>query len=156
MGKGWSMVKENGQERFDGFDVNIYDGKFTGGFDLDEDLGQKIGFDDVVTFVVTGRVGSVGISETKLGDLKRTNTFHVTNSVALAPKQAEALLNSLGESVNGVNAGQLTIDQALALNDAEVTDVSSGNGSASQTANPLDPASPIPVNDPELEKWLNA
>lgn len=152
-------MKDNGQERFDGFAVSVYDGKFTGGFDFDEDLAQKIGFDDVVTFVVTGRVGAVGITETKLGDLKRTNTFQVTSSVPLQPKDAEKLLNSLGQSVNGVNAGQLTIDDALAVNTEELTTVDSENGSTMgstpSTSTPLDLTDGVPVNDPVLTKFLD-
>lgn len=100
----------NGQERFDGFAIAVYDGKFAGGFDLDEDLAKDIGFDDVVTFIVTGRVGGVSIGETKTGDVKRTNTFQVTSSVTLEPQVAAKVLNSLGAAVNGVNAGQLSLD----------------------------------------------
>lgn len=128
-------MNDNGQQRFDGFAVSVYDGKFSGGFDLEDDLGSKVAFDDVVTFLVSGRVSSVGITETKLGDLKRTNTFQVTSSVALEPKQAETLLTSLGEAVDGVNAGQLSL--------------------GGDDASPLDPDAAIPLDDPVLAKFLD-
>lgn len=132
-----------GQERFDGFAIATYDGKFSGGFDLDEDLAKDIGFDDVVTFVVTGRVGSVGIGETKTGDVKRTNTFQVTSSVALDPSMAAKVLNSLGQAVNGVNAGQMTIgnDDPVAVTD-DLDGLERSTGS--------------PVSDPVLANFLSS
>ncbi len=127
-------------EMFDGFAVALYDGKFGGTFDLDEDMAKEMAFDDVVTFVVTARVGGVGITDTKTGDIKRTNTFQVVNSVALDAPMAEKLLDSLGQSVNGVNAGQLTLtgtgrNAGLAPDDDDVVQSS-------------------PVTDPVLASFL--
>lgn len=134
----------NGQEQFDGFAIANYDGKFAGGFDLDEDLARDIGFDDVVTFVVTGRVGGVSIGETKTGDVKRTNTFQVTSSVALDPSMAAKVLNSLGTAVNGVNSGQMSIDpnDTVGITDSADLDVEPSVGS------------PVPVTDKALADFL--
>lgn len=83
------MSKElvDGQERFDGFPVTIYEGRFAGSFELPEELGAKLEFDDVVSFVVTCTVGKATIDSTKLGDLKRTNAMSVQN-VAPASQKA--------------------------------------------------------------------
>lgn len=133
-----------GQGQFDGFAVSVYDGKFTGGFDLDEDMAMDIGFDDVVTFVVTGRVGGVTIGETKTGDVKRTNAFQVTNSVALEPGLAEKLLNSIGAKVNGTNIGQLKIDGTV-----------SGPGITAGNFNDDEPDDdPKPISDSVLQDFL--
>lgn len=98
-------------QRFDGFEITLYEGKFQGAFDMDEDLAEDLRFDDTVTFIVTGRIGGVQMGETKLGDLKRINTFQVASTVALDPQTATKVLNSLGQMVSGVNAGQLKLDQ---------------------------------------------
>lgn len=101
----------SGQTRFDGFDVTVFEGNFAGTFDLDATFAEDLRFDDVVTFVVTGRIGGVKIGDTKLGDMKRTNTFQVTSSVALDPQTATKVLNSMGQMVSGVNAGQMSLGQ---------------------------------------------
>lgn len=106
------MAKANGQQQLDGFSVTVYEGKFAGSFDLDEDLGHDLRFDDQVTFIVTGRIGGVSFGETKLGDLKRINAFQVTSATALDSQTATKVLNSLGTMVDGVNSGQMSIDQS--------------------------------------------
>ncbi len=130
------------QELFDGFAVSVYDGKFAGGFDIDESLARDIGFDDVVTFVVTGRIGAVAIGETKVGDMKRTNTFQVVSSVALDPALAEKLLNSIGAQVNGINMGQTQLDGTV-----------SGPGLPDEDLMP-DVVATEPVRDPVLSRFL--
>lgn len=140
------------QERFDGFPVTLYDGKFQGGFDLEDEGADDIRYDDVVTFVVTARVGGVQFSETKLGDVKRTNVFKVTSSTALEKDMAEKVLNTLGVSVNGVNAGQMSLTAP------------SSNGSTAGSASfeledddedgPGDAPAGAPVSDPVLARFL--
>ncbi len=130
----------NGQQQFDGFSVTVYEGKFAGGFDLDEELAADLRFDDVVTFIVTGRIGGVSLGETKLGDLKRVNAFQVTSAVALDPQTATKVLNSLGQMVDGVNSGQLTIDQP------DVTETMDDE--------PMLPVEPRDVKDPVLADFL--
>jgi hypothetical protein len=142
------MSKKNivaGQERFDGFEVARYDGKFSGGFDLDEDMGQEMAMDDVITFVVTGRVASVAFAETKNGDIKRTNTFQVTSSTALDPHMASNILNSLSQMpVNG----QQTIQGAIAAQDDDDYD----DEELATVGAPVPPA--VKVTDPALLKFL--
>ena len=99
----------DGQERFDGFAVTLYDGKFSGTFDLDEGMALEVGFDDVVTFVVTARVGGVNFGETKLGDVKRTNSFSVTSAVALGSD----LMAKIGTILPNTNSNQIPGQQSI-------------------------------------------
>ena len=65
--------------------TSAYDGKFTtSGFDLDESIAKDLGFDDIVTFVVTARVVGDNRKETRIGSLKKTNVFKVINCVPLS------------------------------------------------------------------------
>jgi hypothetical protein len=104
------------QGRFDGFPIALYEGKFTGSFELDEQMGENLVFDEVATWIVTTRCSGATFSDTKLGDIKRVNTFQVTSSVALDRSMASQLLKSVGV----VPKGQRTIDDAL--NDVDSDD----------------------------------
>lgn len=116
------MTKElvDGQERFDGYPVVLYDGKFSGSFDLPEDVGAGLQYDDVVTFVVTCHVGKASIDATRLGDMKRTNAFPVQQVVPLSAQQAQDLYNELGVDATGQLSGQLELQPEPALDDVFV------------------------------------
>lgn len=79
--------------KFDGFPIELYDGRFTGGaFDMDEDAGSTVKYDDVVSFLVVSRADKAKISTNKDGDLKRTNEFHIIDVHVLNPEEAESVL----------------------------------------------------------------
>ena len=59
--------------RFDGFSVDHFAGQFAGTFDMEENYEM----DQEISFVVVAKVTGAGITNTKLGDLKRTNKFEV-------------------------------------------------------------------------------
>lgn len=141
-----------GSQRFDGFEITLYEGKFQGSFDMDEGLAEDLRFDDSVTFIVTGRIGGVQLAETKLGDLKRVNTFQVASTTALDPQTATKVLNSLGQMVSGVNAGQMKLgqDPTATLDDDEVDLSDRTVGSL-----PGPSAGGIPVTDDVLAKFLS-
>lgn len=88
------MARNDG--RFDGMSVEMYDGRFAGTFEMDQDLGESIAYDDVVSFFVVTTAGKVGIDATKSGDLKRTNTFEVDAVQFVPVNQASKILNDLG------------------------------------------------------------
>lgn len=138
------------EQRFDGFEVTLYEGKFAGTFDMEETLAEDLRFDDTVTFVVTGRISGVSLGETKLGDLKRINSFQVASTVALDPATATKVLNSLGQMVSGVNAGQLKLGQ-----DDPTVSIDDDIDAHDRTVGSL-PAAPvgIPVTDDVLAKFL--
>lgn len=133
-------------QRFDGFEITLYEGKFQGSFDMDEDLAEDLRFDDTVTFIVTGRIGGVQLGDTKLGDLKRINTFQVASTVALDPVTATKVLNSLGQMVSGVNAGQMKLGQDEPTATLDDDEPSVGNQISSQG---------IPVTDDVLAQFLS-
>lgn len=93
--------------KLDGMQVDTFAGKFGGSFDMEEDLGSGIDFDDVACFLVVGTADKAAHEITKGGDVKRTNTFTVTSATYLDPDFATKVLNTLKESVDGMNAGQL-------------------------------------------------
>ena len=73
----------HGVEEFDGHTVVQYEGKFAGAFDIPDETAVELAYDDVVTFVVTGRVGKAVLDATKFGDMKRSNTFNVVHVAVL-------------------------------------------------------------------------
>lgn len=93
--------------RLDGIAVDLYNGRFSGSFEIDEEVGESIAYDDVVSFLVVGTAGKANFNATSKGDLKRTNVFEVTNVMILTPEVAASLLHKKD------NSGQLTILDAL-------------------------------------------
>lgn len=142
------MSKElvDGQERFDGFPVTIYEGRFAGSFELPEELGAKLEFDDVVSFVVTCTVGKATIDSTKLGDLKRTNAMSVQN---VAPASQKAVDEAY--AANG-----FTLDTQLPLeiqsSDEEEVDFDEDDVFTPETAadEPWTPPAPQPLQPKAL------
>lgn len=99
------------QGRLDGLIVEMYDGKFGGTFEMDSEVGESIAYDDVVTFMVVAVAGKAAFDTNKSGDLKRTNTFEVSN-VSIVPNDvAVKIANQLGVLADGVNGGQLAFEQ---------------------------------------------
>ena len=88
-------VSNDGVQRFDGIPVVQYEGKFTGSFDIDEDVAVDISYDDVVTFVVTARSGKASIDATKFGDMKRSTAFNVVHTAVLDAETARAFYDSM-------------------------------------------------------------
>lgn len=90
------MGKSRGQLRFDGMDVTLGEGKFTGAFDLDDETMDSLRLQDQVTWIVSTVLTKAGHGETRTGDLKRTNGFEVTGAKMVDPDVAVKLLQSLG------------------------------------------------------------
>lgn len=66
------------QTNLDGVAIDVYDGRFAGRFDIDEEKGRDIAYDDVVCFVVVATAGKAQFGTNKVGELKRSNVFDVT------------------------------------------------------------------------------
>lgn len=115
------MAKQlvNGQERFDGYPVTLYDGRFSGAFDLPEEVGAGLEYDEVVTFVVTATVGKATIASTRYGDLKRTNTLSVLNAVPVPYSAVNAVNDAV--SIAG-EAGEVSVVelQTLGSNESQI------------------------------------
>jgi MoaA/NifB/PqqE/SkfB family radical SAM enzyme len=115
------MTKVNDQESFDGIPVTVYDGKFAGSFDLAEEVGEKLKFDDVVSFVATAAVSKVNMGTVaKTGDMKRSNTFEVLNVLPIDPEVAKAFFEA-GGAVAPQDAAQV-LAAAVARAEAQVDD----------------------------------
>jgi len=88
-------AKMNDGEYFDGTAVSIYEGAFSGTFDLPEDVGTKMKFNDVVVFMVTATVGQSKVTATKAGDLKRSNRLDIIAIRDIDSRAAQAIENAL-------------------------------------------------------------
>ena len=83
------MGMMSGQGRFDGMEVELYEGKFGGGFDLDEIDGERISFDTTFVFMVTAIAGKTTFDVTSSGDVKRVTQFNLHDVVVLDPHDAD-------------------------------------------------------------------
>lgn len=95
------MTKDNNGEYFDGTAVSIYEGAFSGSFDLPEEVGVKMRFNDVVVFMVTATVGQSKVTATKSGDLKRSNRMDIIAIRDIDPQAARAIDNVLNGPAQG-------------------------------------------------------
>lgn len=91
-----------GVEEFDGLTVVQYEGKFSGAFDIPDDTAIELSYDDVVTFVVTARVGKAVLDATKFGDMKRSNTFNVVHVAVLDGNVSDSFYKILEEGGDNV------------------------------------------------------
>ena len=112
----------DGQEQFDGYPVTLYDGRFSGTFELPENVGADLEYDEVITFLVTATVGKAVLDATRLGDLKRTNTLKVSSAVPVAPGKLNSVFDVINYGVSsdmGVVTEDLESDYLLAAVEEE-------------------------------------
>lgn len=69
------MKRIAGQESLDGFVVESYEGRISGSFDVVQDDGRKLGYNDEVLLIVQGHVKAPAYKTDSNGDLKRVHTF---------------------------------------------------------------------------------
>lgn len=87
------------QGKLDGFPVELYDGRFSGVFELEDEEGEAIGYDDTVTFLVVASADKAAFSTLKNGELKRTNTFKILSSRIVPVATAVTFVETLNEGV---------------------------------------------------------
>lgn len=90
------------QMRFDGFEVNLFEGRLQGGFELDELQSGKLNLDRIAVFVVAARLGKASVEATKDGDVKRTNTFIVSELQILEGELRDQAIQYLAMPNQGV------------------------------------------------------
>ena len=90
------------QDSIDGYAVEMYAGRFSGTFDMEEAQGKQVAFDDVVTFVVVAEVASPSFRQNKAGEVKRTNSFKVTAAQIVNGNKAAEVLEKAGMEVLGI------------------------------------------------------
>lgn len=83
-------------KKFDGYPIELYDGRFSGTFDMDEQSGEGIKHEQNVAFVVVAHADKAAISTNKDGEVKRTNTFKVQQVKVISGGEAETLLHAQG------------------------------------------------------------
>lgn len=102
------MAKElvDGQEFVDGKPVEVYDGKFTGTFEMDEFDGASMCSDELVTFIVTARVDMPVYGRVrKTGQAKRTNKLKLESAILVDAEKAKYMYDNMNVAVFGVNDG---------------------------------------------------
>lgn len=87
--------------RFDGVLIDIYAGRFSGGFDIDSSEAEEQTLDQEIFFVVRAKVKGAAMSETRSGDLLRTNVYAVS--------EAARISSDLGFKLQTANAAQIAI-----------------------------------------------
>ncbi len=97
--------------RFDGFAIDQYAGRFNGAFDVENVVAAEHRMDDEVYFVVRAKVKSAVLSETKTGDIQRTNVYTVTDATLIE--------NGLGYKLQTMDAAQLQLSFTSDLLDDE-------------------------------------
>lgn len=146
---------------FDGFGVEAFEGKFKGGFDLDQEVADEINHGDEVVFLVRTTVKGASFDDDKDGRIKRKNSFQIVDALvvedlALVAEVERSVIYGARQSVDGQVKGQLNIDMV----DLPVSDVDDEWEPAKPS--PLSPPPPSvdggpaipPSSDPVLREFL--
>lgn len=83
-------------DRFDGYAIDTYVGRFSGTFDIEENQGRGLRFGDEVILLVTARIGRATADENALGDMKLARTLKAGFVKFIDPEDASETLTSLG------------------------------------------------------------
>ena len=103
-------LNEEGRETVDGHVVELYEMRFTGGIVLEPEEGASISSGDLITCMVTARVGPPKMANVaKTGEYKRINTSKLESLVVLDADVAKKFYDDIGEEVFGVNEGMVEI-----------------------------------------------
>lgn len=98
-------VLKDGREYFDGEVVQLYEMKILGSAFMNEEDAAHLANGDLVTLMVTVRVGDPKFSHVRTGELKRTNSAKITDLVSFEPDEARFLYDQMGREVEGINYG---------------------------------------------------
>ena len=99
----------DGKEFFDGDPIEVYEGRFSGAFEIEAESGAVMSNGDLITFIVTARVDTPKFSHVKKLGLKRSNTMKVVSAVPMDADSARYLYDNAGIDVEGVNAGIIEV-----------------------------------------------
>lgn len=89
-------------QRFDGYEVNVYEGSLSGKFELEDAQAEKLSLDRIAVFVVAARLGKASVEATKDGDVKRTNSFVVSELQILEGELRDQAIQYLAMPNQGV------------------------------------------------------
>ncbi len=79
--------------------------KILGSAFMNEEDAAHLANGDLVTLMVTVRVGDPKFSHVRTGELKRTNSAKITDLVSFEPDEARFLYDQMGREVEGINYG---------------------------------------------------
>lgn|SRR5690606_22896394 len=150
-------MSDKTHKQFDGIPVTLYDGKFSGSFDLSTDVGESINYDDVVCFIVTAVVSKANINTNRMGDVKRTNTFQVTDVIPLEPEQASKFIANINEQTD---PSPVEIEGQMSLEEVLEQDISDDQEDAEPLQDdvfvpePSSVGSDFGYKDPHLQRFL--
>ena len=107
-------LSDDGREYFDGQPVEIFEGRFSGSFDMVEEVAAPISMDDQVTFLVSARCSAPKFTYLKDGTIKRTNTLKVELANVLSRHEAMYLLDNMPQEPEAPPAvtddGEVVVD----------------------------------------------
>lgn len=144
------------QDRLDGVYIQSYDGRFTGRFDIDENRGHEIAYDDVVCFVVIATAGKAQFGTDRAGDLKRSNVFEVSEVVPVDGSIAYSVMDQAKIALPGLVLEVDDYDNEPEL-DFEKEPVMEESGRVDEWAiesDDIQEVARIEVRDPRLANFL--
>lgn len=103
-------LNEDGREVVDGRVVDLYEMRFTGGVTLEPEDAASISAGDLITCIITARVGPPKMAEVKKTDeYKRINSSKLESLSILDADLAKKFYDEIGVFVYGVNDGLVEI-----------------------------------------------
>jgi len=83
--------------KFDGYEIDFYEGKFSGGtFDVPTEYGEGMMYDDLVAFVVVGRLDESAVKKGRGGTTKRVNAFKIDFAMPMTVDEGESVRKAMG------------------------------------------------------------
>lgn len=83
--------------KFDGHEIDFHEGKFSGGtFDIPTDYAEGMVYEDLVAFVVVGRMDESAVKKGRGGMTKRVNTFKIDFAMPMTVDEGEAVREAMG------------------------------------------------------------
>lgn len=89
--------------KFDGHEIDFHEGKFSGGtFEIPAEYAEGMVYEDLVAFVVVGRMDESAVKKGRGGMTKRVNTFKIDFAMPMTVDEGEAVREAMGwESLYG-------------------------------------------------------
>lgn len=106
---------QNDGQYFDGVPVTLHSAKFTGTFDLSDEVGDNMQYDDVVTFLVTAVASTATVGTNAAGDMKRTNKLIISNVNFVDPAIVDAVRNNVVYANTVAPTAQDELDDILGI-----------------------------------------
>lgn len=100
------MKQLTGQEKLDGFSIESYEGKYSGSFDIEEEVGRQLGYGDEIMTVTISRLKAPSFKDDANGDLKRVHTLQPVEVTIILDR---SLRNAIYETLADMDSLALTL-----------------------------------------------